>query len=92
MPWLSGYRRLSPRYECDPRNYLAFLGLAPAMCCYKRLVQVPAERRCRGLASVLGQPLIVTSFATAAPVKQMRALATSQRSGRNPSRRPRPVK
>lgn len=28
MSWLSGYRRLSPRYERHPRNYLAFLGLA----------------------------------------------------------------
>jgi transposase len=36
--WLSGYRRLSPRYEGQPRNYLAFLGLAAALCCYKRLV------------------------------------------------------
>jgi len=38
--WLSGYRRLSPRYERDPRNYLAFLGLAAALCCYKRLVRL----------------------------------------------------
>ena len=36
MSWLSGYRRLSPRYERHPRNYLAFLGLAAALCCYKR--------------------------------------------------------
>ncbi|MFG3064615.1 transposase, partial [Streptomyces sp. NPDC048231] len=40
MSWLSGYRRLSPRYERNPRNYLAFLGLAAAMCCYKRLVRL----------------------------------------------------
>lgn len=38
MSWLSGYRRLSPRYERQPRNYVAFLGLAAALCCYKRLV------------------------------------------------------
>ena len=25
MSWLSGYRRLSPRYERDPRNYLGFI-------------------------------------------------------------------
>lgn len=25
-----------PRYEHHPRNYLAFLGLAAALCCYKR--------------------------------------------------------
>ncbi|GAA4798551.1 hypothetical protein GCM10023220_28000 [Streptomyces ziwulingensis] len=40
VSWLSGYRRLSPRYERDPRNYLAFLGLAAALCCYKRLVRL----------------------------------------------------
>ena len=38
--WLSGYRRLSPRYERRPRNYLAFLGLAAALCCYKRYVRL----------------------------------------------------
>lgn len=37
ISWLTGYRRLSPRYERHPRNYLAFLGLAAALCCYKRL-------------------------------------------------------
>ncbi|MDX3372249.1 IS5/IS1182 family transposase, partial [Streptomyces sp. ME02-6987-2C] len=26
--------------ERDPRNYLAFLGLAAALCCYKRLVRL----------------------------------------------------
>jgi len=36
MSWLSGYRRLSPRYERNPLNYLAFLSLAAAICCYKR--------------------------------------------------------
>jgi transposase len=40
MSWLSGYRRLSPRYERNPRSYLAFLGLAAALCCYKRLVRL----------------------------------------------------
>jgi transposase len=40
MSWLSGYRRLSPRYERNPRNYLAFLGLAAALCCYERLVRL----------------------------------------------------
>lgn len=39
-PWLSGYRRLSPRYERDHRNYLGFLSLAAALCCYKRLVRL----------------------------------------------------
>jgi hypothetical protein len=40
MSWLSGYRRLSPRHECNPRNYLAFLGPAAALCCYKRFVRL----------------------------------------------------
>ncbi|GHA54147.1 hypothetical protein GCM10010372_62890 [Streptomyces tauricus] len=40
MSRLAGYRRLSPRYERRPRNYLAFLGLAAALCCYKRLVRL----------------------------------------------------
>ncbi|WP_242609024.1 IS5 family transposase [Actinomadura formosensis] len=38
ISWLTGYRRLSPRYERNPRNYLAFLGLAAALTCYKRLL------------------------------------------------------
>lgn len=37
---LSGYRRLSPRYERHPRNYLAHLGLAAALCCCGRLVRL----------------------------------------------------
>ncbi|HEX5568428.1 MAG TPA: transposase, partial [Streptomyces sp.] len=40
VAWLAGYRRLSPRYERHPRNYLAFLGLAAALVCYKRLVRL----------------------------------------------------
>jgi transposase len=40
MSRLSGYRRLSPRYERHPRNYLAFLGLAAALCCYKRYIRL----------------------------------------------------
>ncbi|WP_329460887.1 IS5 family transposase [Streptomyces sp. NBC_01431] len=40
MSWLCGYRRLSPRYERHPRNYLAFLGLAAALCCYKRYLRL----------------------------------------------------
>jgi transposase len=39
ISWLTGYRRLSPRYERYPRNYLAFLGLAAAITCYKRLIK-----------------------------------------------------
>ncbi|MFE5524007.1 IS5 family transposase [Streptomyces virginiae] len=40
MSWLTGYRRLNHRYERDPRNYLAFLGLAAAICCHKRLARL----------------------------------------------------
>jgi transposase len=40
MSWLSGYRRLNHRYERHPRNYLAFLTLAAALCCYKRLIRL----------------------------------------------------
>lgn len=40
LAWLSGYRRLNPRYERHHDNYLAFLGLAAALCCYKRLVRL----------------------------------------------------
>ncbi len=39
MSWLTGYRRLNHRYERDPRNYLAFLGLAATLCCYKHLAR-----------------------------------------------------
>nr|WSW43178.1 transposase [Streptomyces sp. NBC_01001] len=42
MSWLTGYRRLNHRYERRPRNYLAFLGLAAAICCYKRLIRLTA--------------------------------------------------
>ncbi|KIF00426.1 transposase, partial [Streptomyces sp. RSD-27] len=40
MSWLTGYRRLNHRYERHPRNYLPFLGLAAALCCYKRLLRL----------------------------------------------------
>ncbi|GAA3486952.1 hypothetical protein GCM10018987_10310 [Streptomyces cremeus] len=40
MSWLTGYRRLNHRYERQPTNYLAFLGLAAALCCYKRLLKL----------------------------------------------------
>ncbi|SEK22126.1 hypothetical protein SAMN05660976_00007 [Nonomuraea pusilla] len=35
MSWLTGYRRLTIRYERYSGNYLAFLGLAAALCCYE---------------------------------------------------------
>ncbi len=37
LAWLSGYRRFSPRYERQSRDYLALLGLAAALVCYERL-------------------------------------------------------
>ncbi|WP_344500903.1 IS5 family transposase [Streptomyces enissocaesilis] len=40
MSWLTGYHRLNHRYERHLRNYLAFLGLAAALCCYKRLLKL----------------------------------------------------
>ena len=40
MSWLSGYGRLGPRHERHPRSYPAFLGLAAALCCYKRFVHL----------------------------------------------------
>jgi transposase len=40
ISWLTGYRRLNHRHERNSRNYLAFLGLAAALCCYKRLVRL----------------------------------------------------
>ncbi|MEU0968488.1 IS5 family transposase [Streptomyces sp. NPDC005917] len=43
ISWLTGYRRLSPRYGRHPRNYLAFLGLAAAICCYKRLLKLTMQ-------------------------------------------------
>ncbi len=40
LPTWAGYRRLNHRYERKPGNYLAFLGLAAALCCYKRLLKL----------------------------------------------------
>ncbi|MFD5202073.1 IS5/IS1182 family transposase, partial [Streptomyces sp. NPDC058375] len=31
---------LNHRYEQKPGNYLAFLGLAAALCCYKRFLKL----------------------------------------------------
>ncbi len=39
MSWLTGYRRLNPRFERH-LPYLAFLKLAAALCCYKRLLKL----------------------------------------------------
>ncbi|UXX97937.1 hypothetical protein N7U49_00105 [Streptomyces sp. AD2-2] len=38
----SGCKRQIGAFERHPRNYLAFLGLAAAFCCYKRFVRPPS--------------------------------------------------
>jgi transposase len=40
IAWLTGYRRLSPRYERTASHYCAFLTLAAALTCYKQLAKV----------------------------------------------------
>lgn len=35
IAWLFGYRRLTVRYERKGSHFLAFLGLAAALTCYK---------------------------------------------------------
>ncbi|MFF9397054.1 transposase, partial [Streptomyces griseoluteus] len=45
MSWLAGYRRLSPRYERDPRNYQALLGLAATIRCYSDCPTPPHRTR-----------------------------------------------
>lgn len=41
--WLTGYHRLNHRYERKPGNYLSCLGLAAALCCYKRLLKLTMQ-------------------------------------------------
>jgi transposase len=40
IAWLTGYRRLSPRYERNASHYCAFLTLAAALTCYKHLAKL----------------------------------------------------
>ncbi|WP_256098046.1 IS5 family transposase [Streptomyces sp. MnatMP-M17] len=40
IAWLFGYRRLTVRYERKGSHFLAFLGLAAALTCYKRLAKL----------------------------------------------------
>ncbi|WP_245703582.1 transposase, partial [Streptomyces lushanensis] len=40
VSWLAGCRRLHRRYERKAEHFLAFLGLAAALCCYKRLTRL----------------------------------------------------
>ncbi|MER5567266.1 hypothetical protein ABT083_13815 [Streptomyces goshikiensis] len=43
MSWLTGYRRLNHHYGRHQRNYLAFLGLAAALCSYIRLARLTTQ-------------------------------------------------
>lgn len=40
IAWLTGYRRLSPRYERNASHYCAFLTLAATLTCYKHLAKL----------------------------------------------------
>ncbi len=40
IAWLFGYRRLTLRYERKGSHFLAFLGLAAALTCYKKLAKL----------------------------------------------------
>jgi transposase len=40
ISWLFGYRRLTVRYERKGTHFLAFLGLAAALTCYKKLAKI----------------------------------------------------
>jgi transposase len=39
MSWLNGYRRLHRRYERKADHFLAFVGIAAALICYRRLAK-----------------------------------------------------
>ena len=40
ISWLTGYRRLTIRYERHANNYCAFLTLAATLTCFKRLAKI----------------------------------------------------
>jgi transposase len=40
IAWLTGYRRLTLRYERNASNFLAFLTLAAALTCHKKLTKL----------------------------------------------------
>ncbi|WP_407560850.1 IS5 family transposase [Streptomyces sp. 184] len=40
ISWLFGYRRLTVRYEREGSHFLAFLGLAATLTCYKKLAKL----------------------------------------------------
>ncbi|MBB5109877.1 hypothetical protein FHS40_009007 [Streptomyces spectabilis] len=43
LSWLTGYHKLSPRYERQPANHLAFPGLTATLHCYKRLLRFTTQ-------------------------------------------------
>ncbi len=45
IAWLFGYRRLTVRYERKGSHFLAFLGLAAALTCYKKLARLGSGGR-----------------------------------------------
>lgn len=54
MSRLTGYHRVNHRHERQPSNYPAFLGLAAALRCYKRLVRLTTQETVQGLAGNQG--------------------------------------
>jgi hypothetical protein len=47
MVWLTGYRRLTLRYERKAEHFLAFPILGASLTCYKKLRNSPHEKRTR---------------------------------------------
>lgn len=57
MSWPTGCRCLDHRYERNPRNYPASLGLAAALCCYRGVPSLRSRVRVSvSSASVFGSP------------------------------------
>ncbi|MFF0395197.1 hypothetical protein ACFYSJ_05335 [Streptomyces sp. NPDC005248] len=42
VSWLAGCQRLHRRYEHEPEHFLAFVGIAAMMICFRRLPHGPA--------------------------------------------------
>jgi transposase len=40
MAWLTGYRRLTLRYERNASHFLAFITLAAMLTCYKKFIKL----------------------------------------------------
>jgi transposase len=49
LAWLLGYRRLAIRYERHGNLFAAFLTLAAALTCWKKLAQIIIEDTLQGL-------------------------------------------